>query len=68
MEASEARARTAQVVPALLLATGTGVAFWWWTQWARGQAESDGTQGDEADSGEIGAASKPDATPKGSGD
>ena len=35
------RSRTAQVVPALLLATGTGVAFWWWTQWARGAEESE---------------------------
>ena len=35
------RSRTAQVAPALLLATGAGVAFWWWTQWARGRAESE---------------------------
>ena len=35
------RSRTAEVAPALLLATGAGVAFWWWTQWARGRAESE---------------------------
>ena len=35
------RSRTAQVAPALLLATGAGAAFWWWTQWARGRAESE---------------------------
>ena len=28
--------------PALVLATGVGVAFWWWTQWARGRAEVEG--------------------------
>ena len=33
------QSRTSQVAPALLLATGAGVAFWWWTQWARGSAE-----------------------------
>ena len=30
-----------QIGPALLLATSAGVAFWWWTQWARGSAESE---------------------------
>ena len=35
------RSRKAQVAPALLLATGAGAAFWWWTQWARGSAESE---------------------------
>ena len=35
------RSRKAPVAPALLLATGAGVAFWWWTQWARGTAESE---------------------------
>lgn len=35
------RSRKAQVGPALLLATGAGVAFWWWTQWARGAEESE---------------------------
>ncbi len=35
------RSRKAQVAPALLLATGAGVAFWWWTQWARGAEESE---------------------------
>ncbi len=34
------RSRKAQVAPALLLATGAGVAFWWWTQWAQGAEES----------------------------
>ncbi len=34
-------ARTAQAAPALLLATGAGVAFWWWSQWARGAEESE---------------------------
>lgn len=29
------------VAPVLLLATGAGVAVWWWTQWARGRAESE---------------------------
>jgi hypothetical protein len=29
------------VAPVLLMATGAGVAVWWWTQWARGRAESD---------------------------
>ncbi len=46
-----ARAKTAQhVAPALLLATGAGVAFLWWTQWARGQAESDQAESDQAES------------------
>ena len=35
------RSRPGQVAPALLLATSAGVAFWWWTQWARGRAESE---------------------------
>ena len=35
------RSRKAQAAPALLLATGAGVAFWWWTQWARGVEESE---------------------------
>jgi uncharacterized protein HemX len=36
------RARGAPVAaPVLILATGAGVAVWWWTQWARGRAESD---------------------------
>ncbi len=35
------RSRKAQVAPALLLATGAGVAFWWWTQWAQGAEESE---------------------------
>jgi hypothetical protein len=26
---------------AVILAAGAGVAFWWWTQWARGRAESE---------------------------
>jgi hypothetical protein len=36
------------VAPVLLLATGAGVAVWWWTQWARGRAESEGAAGDGA--------------------
>ena len=35
------RSRKAQIAPALLLATGAGAAFWWWTQWARGAEESE---------------------------
>ena len=35
------QSRKAPVAPAVLLATGLGVAFWWWTQWARGTAESE---------------------------
>ena len=35
------RLRSAPVAPALLIATGAGVAVWYWTQWARGQAESE---------------------------
>ena len=30
------------IASAVVLAAGAGVAFWWWTQWARGRAESDG--------------------------
>ena len=37
----------AQVAPALLLATGAGVAFYWWTQWARGSAESEAAAKDK---------------------
>ena len=34
--------RVARAAPAaLLLATGAGTALWWWTQWARGRAESE---------------------------
>lgn len=36
-----ARTRPTQVAPAIILATGAGVALWWWTQWARGAAESE---------------------------
>ena len=43
------RSRKAQVAPALLLATGAGVAFWWWTQWARGAEESEAAGKGEAD-------------------
>ncbi len=43
------RSRKAQVAPALLLATGAGVAFWWWTQWARGSAESEAAGKTETD-------------------
>ncbi len=36
--------RPSRLVPALgataLAAAGAGVAFWWWTQWARGRAET----------------------------
>jgi cbb3-type cytochrome oxidase subunit 3 len=36
------RGRVARAAPAaLLLATGAGAAVWWWTQWARGRAESE---------------------------
>jgi len=28
------------IASAVVLAAGAGVAFWWWTQWARGRAES----------------------------
>ena len=37
------------VAPVLLLATGAGVAVWWWTQWARGHAES--REGSPAEAG-----------------
>ena len=37
------------VAPVLLLATGAGVAVWWWTQWARGQAESEPAPAGEAE-------------------
>jgi len=30
------------IASAVVLAAGAGVAFWWWTQWARGRAESEG--------------------------
>ena len=43
------RSRKAQVAPALLLATGAGAAFWWWTQWARGSAESEAAGKGEKD-------------------
>jgi len=29
---------------AVILAAGAGVAFWWWTQWARGRAESEAVE------------------------
>ncbi len=29
------------IASAVVLAAGAGVAFWWWTQWARGRAEND---------------------------
>jgi hypothetical protein len=36
------RGHVARAAPAaLLLATGAGAAVWWWTQWARGRAESE---------------------------
>jgi hypothetical protein len=39
------RGRVARVAPAaLLLATGAGAAVWWWTQWARGRAESEAAE------------------------
>ena len=42
------RSPGSQVAPALLLATGAGVALWWWTQWARGSAESEAAARDDA--------------------
>lgn len=41
------RARNAPATtaaPVVLLATGAGVAVWWWTQWARGRAESEAAE------------------------
>jgi ferric-dicitrate binding protein FerR (iron transport regulator) len=29
------------IASAVALAAGAGVAFWWWTQWARGRAETE---------------------------
>lgn len=29
------------IASAVVLAAGAGVAFWWWTQWARGRAENE---------------------------
>ena len=29
------------LAPTLIAAAGAGVAFWWWTQWARGRAEAE---------------------------
>jgi uncharacterized protein HemX len=29
------------IASAVVLAAGAGVAFWWWTQWARGRAETE---------------------------
>jgi hypothetical protein len=44
------RARVAPVAaPVLILATGAGVAVWWWTQWARGRAESDAAAAEKTD-------------------
>ncbi len=41
------------ITSAVVLAAGAGVAFWWWTQWARGRAENDAdidvADGTEAD-------------------
>jgi uncharacterized protein HemX len=31
----------APIASAVVLAAGAGVAFWWWTQWARGRAENE---------------------------
>ena len=33
-------ARAGALWPTLFAAAGAGVAFWWWNQWARGQAEA----------------------------
>jgi hypothetical protein len=38
---SREAARVPATAPLLILATGAGVAVWWWTQWARGRAESE---------------------------
>jgi hypothetical protein len=37
-------AKVQVAAPVLILATGAGVAVWWWTQWARGRAESEAEQ------------------------
>lgn len=34
-------ARTGALWPGLFAVAGAGAAFWWWNQWARGQAEAD---------------------------
>jgi len=36
-----AASRLSPIASAVVLAAGAGVAFWWWTQWARGRAESE---------------------------
>jgi uncharacterized protein HemX len=48
------------IASAVVLAAGAGVAFWWWTQWARGRAENeadiavaDGTEADAAASKDV---------------
>jgi uncharacterized protein HemX len=33
--------RLSPIASAVVLAAGAGVAFWWWTQWARGRAETE---------------------------
>jgi uncharacterized protein HemX len=40
-DASSAAPGLSPIASAVVLAAGAGVAFWWWTQWARGRAESD---------------------------
>jgi hypothetical protein len=41
--------RVPPAAPLLILATGAGVAVWWWTQWARGRAESEAAEKKAAD-------------------
>jgi len=43
------------IASAVVLAAGAGVAFWWWTQWARGRAET------EAELAEVDAEGPKDA-------
>jgi uncharacterized protein HemX len=46
---STAAPALAPIASAVVLAAGAGVAFWWWTQWARGRAESEAAEGSEPD-------------------
>lgn len=48
--------RAGALWPSLFAVASAGAAFWWWNQWARGQAEADDHARREADAAAEGAA------------
>jgi len=57
-DAATPAAGLSPIASAVVLAAGAGVAFWWWTQWARGRAESEADVAGGAEAETVGDAPK----------